>query len=509
MENLFNSVNSFFEFIVPIADFMWDFPTNFEWYANIPILGKFTFALLLLLGSGIYFTFKTRFIQCRKFKTGMHILARKKSIDTGVSPLAAFLLSSAMRVGPGNIMGVTGAISVGGPGAVFWMWVSAFFGMSLAFAEAVLAQLFKEKKDDEFIGGLPFYGRKIFGNRYWIGVILSVIFIIYALFNVPSQTFHLFTSLGSVAENVFNQGFDRQSAVYYIIALLIFVSVALTIFGGIKGVTRVTDKLVPVMALIYTGIILVIIVLNFNLIPYFFKEVFIGAFTPQAIFGGAFGVALSQGIKRGLMSNEAGQGTITMAAAISDTDHPCEQGFIQAIGVFLDTMIICTMTAFIIVMASVWNGEAGVAWETISQSKLTLYLTSVSHLVPGTSFDTIVNIILSLCYGLFAFTTLIGMILFAEISANSITKDKRFIQIIRSLGAFFFVPFGILSVLAGLELGNVWYISDLVNIMVVFANVPILLVGRKFIFKTLKHYDDTNGGKFISKDIGIDTPFWK
>lgn len=509
MQNLFDSINSLFEFIVPIADFMWEFPTNLEWYANIPILGEFTFALLLLLGSGIYFTFKTGFVQCRKFKTGIHILARKKSIDTGVSPLAAFLLSSAMRVGPGNIMGVTGAISVGGPGAVFWMWISAFFGMSLAFAEAVIAQLFKEKKEDNFIGGLPFYGQKIFGNKYWVGVFLSIIFIIYALFNVPSQTFHLFTSLGSVAEGLFNQSFDRQSILYYGIGIFIFISVAFTIFGGIKGVTKVTDKIVPIMALIYTGIVLMIILLNIDLVPYFFKEVFKGAFTPQAIFGGAFGVALSQGIKRGLMSNEAGQGTITMAAAISETEHPCEQGFIQAIGVFLDTMVICTMTAFLVVMASIWNVDGGVSWELLSQSKLTLYLTSVSHLVPGTRFDTIVNIILSLCYGMFAFTTLVGMILFAEISANNITRDTRFIQVIRCLGALFFVPFGIFSVLAGLELSNVWYISDLVNIMVVFANVPILLAGRHYIFKTLKHYDQTNGGKFISKDIGIDTPFWK
>ncbi|MGL4343796.1 MAG: alanine/glycine:cation symporter family protein [Cellulosilyticaceae bacterium] len=509
MQNLFDNINSLFEFIVPIADFMWEFPTNLEWYANIPLLGEFTFALLLLLGSGIYFTFKTGAVQCHKFKTGIRILARKKSIDTGVSPLAAFLLSSAMRVGPGNIMGVTGAISVGGPGAVFWMWVSAFFGMSLAFAEAVLAQLFKEKKGSDFVGGLPFYGRKIFSNKYWVGVVLSIIFIIYALFNVPSQTFHLFTSLGSVAEGITGQSFDRQSTLYYIIGIVIFISVTLTIFGGIKGVTRVTDKLVPVMALIYTGIVLVIIMLNINLVPYFFKEVFVGAFTPDALFGGAFGVALAQGIKRGLMSNEAGQGTITMAAAISETEHPCEQGFIQAIGVFLDTMVICTMTAFVIVMASLWAVDTGMTWETLSASKLSLYLASVSHLIPGTQFDGTVTIILSLCYALFAFTTLIGMILFAEISANCITRRPRFIWLIRGLGALLFVPFGILSVLAGLELGNVWYISDFVNIMVVFANVPILLVGRKYIFKTLKHYNQTGGKRFVSQEVGFETPLWK
>ncbi len=509
MEQLFNSVNSFFEFIVPISDFMWNFPTNFKWYANIPVLGNFAFSILLLVGTGIYFTFKTKFVQVRRFKTGLKTIIKKKSGDIGVSPFAAFLLSSAMRIGPGNIIGVTYAVSVGGPGAIFWMWVSAFFGMSIAFSEAVLAQLFKERKDKEFVGGLPFYGRKIFGNRYWVGVLLSTIFIIYALFNLPGQTFNLYTSLGSVAENLTGQTYGRQSIVYYVIGIAIILSVALTVFKGLKGVTRVTDKLVPIMAIIYTGIVIILICINFKLIPYFFVSVFKGAFTPEAIFGGGFGICLAQGVKRGLMSNEAGQGTITMAAAISENDHPCEQGFIQAIGVFLDTMIICTMTGFVIVMASVWNGDAGVVWDVIKESKLSIYTSSVAYLVPGVSLDNAVNSILSLCYAMFAFTTLIGLVLFAEISVNCITRDKKAIMAIRGLGAIVFVPFGVLSVLAGLELGNVWYISDMVNIMVVYSNVPILIVGRHIILKTLDHYEHSNGEKFVSKDIGIETEYWK
>lgn len=509
MEQLFSSVNSFFDFIVPISDFMWNFPTNFKWYANIPILGNFAFSILLLVGTGIYFTFKTKFVQVRRFKTGLKTIIKKKSGDIGVSPFAAFLLSSAMRIGPGNIIGVTYAVSVGGPGAIFWMWVSAFFGMSIAFSEAVLAQLFKERKDKEFVGGLPFYGRKIFGNRYWVGVLLSTIFIIYALFNLPGQTFNLYTSLGSVAENLTGQTFGRQSIVYYVIGIAIILSVALTVFKGLRGVTRVTDKLVPIMAIVYAGIIITLICINFKLIPYFFVSVFKGAFTPEAIFGGGFGICLAQGVKRGLMSNEAGQGTITMAAAISENDHPCEQGFIQAIGVFLDTMIICTMTGFVIVMASVWNGEAGVVWDVIKESKLSIYTASVAYLVPGVALDNAVNSILSLCYAMFAFTTLIGLVLFAEISVNCITRDKKAIMAIRGLGAIVFVPFGVLSVLAGLELGNVWYISDMVNIMVVFSNVPILIVGRHIILKTLNHYEHSNGEKFVSKDIGIETEYWK
>ncbi len=509
MNGIFESVNKFFEFIVPIADFLWDFPTNFEWYANIPILGKFTFAILLLMGSGIYLTFKTGFVQCTRFSKGIRILIEKKASDIGVSPLAAFLLSSAMRVGPGNIMGVTGAISVGGPGAVFWMWVSAFFGMATAFGEAVLAQIFKEREGNEFIGGLPFYGKKVYGDKRWVGVLLSWIFIIYALFSIPGQTFHMFTALGSVADTVAGTSFDRQSIVYYGIAIALIISVAMTVFGGLRRVTAVTDLLVPIMAVIYTGIILILIIINFPLIPYFFKAVFAGAFKPDAIFGGAFGVALAQGIKRGLMSNEAGQGTITMAAAVADNDHPCEQGFVQALGVFLDTIVICTMTAFVIVMAHAWTGEAGASWETIKSAKLTVYLTSIQHLVPGVAMDSFVKMITSACYALFAFTTLIGLILFAEISGKFISRSKNFTMGIRAMGSLIFVPFGALTVLAGLELGNLWYISDFVNIMVVYANVPILLIGSGIIVKTLDHYNRTNGARFISEDIGIETDFWK
>jgi AGCS family alanine or glycine:cation symporter len=509
MNVIFEAINSFFDFIVPIADFLWEFPTNFDWYANIPVLGNFAFAVILLLGTGIYLTFKTGFIQVMAFKKGIKILATKKSSDTGITPLASFLLSSAMRVGPGNIMGVTGAISVGGPGALFWMWVSAFFGMSTAFVESTLAQIFKEKNGKEYVGGLPFYGQKILGNKRWVGVILSIFFIIYALFVIPSQAFHLFTSFGSIADTVTGKTFGRESAVYYGIAIVMIITVLLTVIGGIKRVTAVTDIIVPIMAVIYTIIVFLIILVNIDKVPFFFREVFGGAFKPNALFGGAFGVALAQGIKRGLMSNEAGQGTITMAAATAENDHPAEQGFVQALGVFLDTMVICSMTGFLIVMAHVWTGDSGVAWETIKASKLTIYLSSVKYLVPGTAIDGIVTIVVSLCYGMFAFTTLLGLILFAEVSANLISRNKKFIMGIRLIGALFFVPFGALTVLAGLELKNLWYIGDFVNIVLVYVNVPIILIGSGLACKILKDYKRNSGEKFKSESIGVDSDFWK
>ncbi|MCB2290038.1 alanine:cation symporter family protein [Clostridium sp. CS001] len=509
MSVFLEAINKFFEFIVPIADFLWDFPTNFQWYESIPILGKFSFAIILLVGTGIYFTIRTRFVQVTGFKKGLKILVKSRATEIGISPLASFLLSSAMRVGPGNIMGVTGAISIGGPGALFWMWVSAFFGMSTAFAESVLAQIFKEKNGNEYVGGLPFYGQKILGNKRWVGVALSIVFIMYALFTIPSQTFHLFTSFGSIADTIGGTTYGRQSTVYYGIAIVLIITVALTVLGGIRRVAAVTDVMVPIMAVIYTTVVLLIILVNINEVPYFFKAVFGGAFKPNALFGGAFGIALAQGIKRGLMSNEAGQGTITMAAAVADNKHPVEQGFVQSIGVFLDTMVVCSMTGFVIVLAHVWTGDAGVAWEGIKASKLTVYLSSIQYLVPGTALDGVAKIVVSLCYGMFAFTTLVGLILFAEVSANLISRSKKFIMGIRMVGAFFFVPFGVLTVLAGLELGNIWYISDFVNIVVVYVNVPIILIGSGLVFKALKNYNESKGAKFKSKSIGVDSEIWK
>lgn len=318
-----------------------------------------------------------------------------------------------------------------------------------------------------------------------------------------------------MAEILFDTKFERSSWLYIIVSIVLTITVTATVFGGLRRVVKVTDVMVPVMAGIYILVALALIIINYSLIPYFFTEVVSGAFAPHAIFGGAFGVALAQGIKRGLLSNEAGQGTITIAAAVSENNHPCEQGFIQAIGVFLDTIIICTMTGFLVVMAHLWTGDASAGgamgdatWDAIKDSKITVFLNSVQHLVPGASLDSTVTILMCLCYALFSFTTLIGLILFAEIAANQISRNPRFIQAVRAAGALIFVPFGCLSVLAGLELGNLWYISDFVNLMVVLVNVPLLLIGSKYVLRALAHYNRTGGVRFVSKEIGLETEVW-
>lgn len=506
MEAIFSMINSVFSFIGPLSDFLWDFPTNFEWYASIPVLGNLSFAIIVLVGSGLYFSFKLGFMQVTNFKRGIHILTEKRVVTTGISPLAAFFLSTAMRVGPGNIIGVTGAIAVGGPGALFWMWISAFFGMATAYMEATLAQIFKEKKGDEYIGGLPFYGRKLLGNKVWVGIALSILYILYALCCLPAQGFNVVSSIGRMGEIVTGTTIKSQSVFYYIVSLIVVVTTAVIAFGGIKKVTRLTDKMVPVMAVVYVLTVVILIVVNFKRIPLFFTSVFGGAFKPEAVFGGVFGTVLAQGVKRGLMSNEAGQGTITMSAATADAKHPCEQGLVASIGVFLDTIVICTLTGFVVVMAHCWNGADAAAW--MEMDKLPKFTASIAEMTPGTAFNSVMTFLVSLCFCMFAYTTSLGMVSFSEIAANRIKREGKFINVVRGL-ALFTMAFGIVCNLAGLELGNLWAFSDLGNILIVFANVPILYVGARCVFKATTHFKRNDGTPFTSKVVGRDDcDFW-
>ncbi len=506
MQVVFESINRIFSFVGPLSDFLWDFPTNIKWYADIPVLGNFSIAVILLVGSGIYFSFRTGFMQVTHFKKGISIMTEKRTAKTGISPLAAFLLSSAMRVGPGNIIGVTGAIAAGGPGALFWMWVSAFFGMALAYMEAVLAQIFKEKKEDEFIGGLPFYGRKLLGNRVWVGVALSVLYILYAFCCLPAQGFNVVSSVGRMAEIVTGEAIASDAMFYYAAGGCVVAVTALIAFGGMRKVSKWTDKMVPVMAVLYIVTVLILIVLNLNELPYFFSSVIGGAFKPEAFFGGLFGTVLAQGVKRGLMSNEAGQGTITMSAAAADAKHPCEQGILAALGVFLDTIVICTLSGFVVVMAHCWDGPDAQKWASLD--KLPMFTESVAALTPNPALHSVITFIITLCFGLFAYTCLLGMISFSEIAANRISKANGFINGIRIL-ALLVAMFGILCNIAGLELGNLWAFSDLGNILIVFFNLPIVYAGAKCALKATEHYKKNDGTPFTSTVVGReDCQYW-
>ena len=507
MRELFNMVDAMFAGVVPVADFLWDFPTNFEWYASIPILGQFSLAILMLLGGSLYFTFKFGFVQIKEFKRGVGILTKKQKTTVGTTQLAAFLMSMAGRVGAGNIVGVTGAVTIGGPGAIFWMWLSAFLGMATSFGEATLAQIYKERKGDEYVGGFTFYIQKIWKNKVWVGAGMCILYLLYNMLSIPVHTFHVFTASSSIINEVMGTSIDVSEPIYYVIAVAIVAIIAIITFGGIKRVVTFSDKAVPIMAVLYIAIVVLLMVINFNKLPAFVSAVFVGAFKPSAVFGGVFGVALAQGLKRGLLSNEAGMGTATQASSIADANHPCEQGFVQAIGVFVDTIVICSLTGFVITAGAIWE-DPSVDWGTISLDKIGTFLTSIKALVPGTALDSVILIIIALAFGLFAFTTLLCDLTYAEIAANKISKSKSFIQFVRILGAAFFVPLGTITVLAGLQLDNLWYVSDLINVVLVFINIPTLLVARNTIVKAYKNYKISGGKRFVAEDIGIHSDVW-
>lgn len=505
MQALFDAINAICGKIQVVSDLFWDFPTNFSWYSGIPIIGNFSLAIILLIGSGIFFTTKLRFVQFRRFAYGLRLLKNSKKTKEGISPLASLLLSTAMRVGPGNILGVTGAVSTGGPGALFWMWISAFFGMATSFTESTLAQIFKEKKEDEYIGGMAFYGRKLLKNSALVGVLLSVLYIVYALLCFPAQGFNTVSAVGQIGELITGQSIDTNSSLYWIsfgVLLLIVIGVS---FGGIRRVTSLTDILVPIMAVVYVLTVVVLVLINVGRVPWFFYAVFTEAFKPEAVFGGAFGTALAQGVKRGLMSNEAGQGTITMPAAASDVDHPCDQGCVQAIGVFLDTIIICTLTGFVVVMGRVWQTDAADAWFELG--KLPKFLASVEELTPGTAFNNIISLLVSISFGLFAFTCLLGFMSFTEICANRISQKKSFINFIRVL-CLIVISFGVLTSIAGMDLSSLWDLSDFANILIAYCNIPLLYIGFRHVKKALKHMEANDGTKYSSDVAGMDLPVW-
>lgn len=506
MQALFDAVNAICGKIQIVSDWFWGFPCNLDWYGSIPVLGNFSLAIILLVGTGIYFTFRLHFVQVHNFLFGIKVLLRHRHATNGISSLTAFLLSTAMRVGPGNILGVTGAISIGGPGALFWMWVSAFFGMATSFAESTLSQIFKEKREDEYVGGMPFYARKLLNDSAAAGVALSLLYIVYAMLCFPAQGFNTISAVGAIASTITGVNIPTNSTLYWVSFGILIVMTAIISFGGIKKVTKVTDRIVPVMAVIYVLTVFALILGNFDRIPWFFTAVFGQAFAPDAVFGGAFGLALSQGIKRGLMSNEAGQGTITMPAAAAEVSHPCEQGCVQAIGVFLDTIVICTLTGFVVIMGSMWLTPDAKAW--FDMGKLDKFLASCGALTGGSeSLYAGVTLLVSVCFGLFAFTCLLGFMSFTEMCANRISSKASFINFIRVL-CLVVISFGVITNIAGMDLGALWDLSDFANILMVYCNLPLQYLGFKYVLRAWKHFEKNDGTPFTSDIAGLQLPVW-
>ena len=501
MYELISSICAVFQ---NLADLVWGFPTNLDWYAQIPIIGELPLVIILLVGTGIYFTLQLGFVQVKYFRYGLNTLIHSQKTEQGISPLASFLLSTAMRVGPGNILGVTGAVSTGGPGALFWMWFSAFFGMATAFVESTLSQIYKDKQGDEYVGGLPCYGRKLLGGAAIIGGTLSLLYIVYALLCIPAQGFNTLSAMTAITQNITGMKLAADSTLVWIFFLLLMGVTTFSIFGGLRRITQITDVLVPIMAVIYVAAVVIMVALNLDRLPWFFYAVVTEAFHPEPIFGGALGIALSQGIKRGLMSNEAGQGTLSMPAAVSHAKHPCEQGIIQAIGVFLDTMVICTLTGFVLIMGQAWMGNGSAAWMELG--RLEKFLASCAQLLGSGTGYGLATLVISICFGIFAFTCLLGFLSFSEICARQISHNKMFIASVRLVNLTV-LAFGMVTNIAGFDLSALWNLSDFANIVMVCCNLPLLYLGFGQVKKAFANFEDHNE-EFNSETFGTPVPVW-
>ena len=360
--------------------------------------------IIMLLGCAIWFSFKTRFVQFRMIKEMIKLLGdstgKTKNGEKHISSFQAFAVSLASRVGTGNLAGVATAIAVGGPGAVFWMWIIALLGASSAFVESTLAQLYKRKGKDSFIGGPAYYMERGLGLR-WMGIFFAILISItfgFAFNSVQSNT------ICAAWEGAF--GFDHR-----IIGGILTMLTILIIFGGIQRIAKVSSIIVPVMALGYVALALGIVLFNIGKLPAVLELIINNAFGWEQAIGGSIGAALMQGIKRGLFSNEAGMGSAPNVAATADVSHPVKQGLIQTLGVFTDTLIICTCTAFIILFSGA-PLDGSVNGVQLTQHALTNEVGSVG------------SIFVAIAILLFAFSSIIGNYYYGEANIRFVTQKR-------------------------------------------------------------------------------------
>lgn len=422
--------------------------------------------IFVLLGVGVFFTIATGFVQFRLFGRSVKAMleGRQQGSDPhGITPFQAFVTGLASRVGVGNIAGVAIAISVGGPGAVFWMWMVALIGMSSAFAESSLAQLFKIRDYDNhhFRGGPAYYITQGLGQR-WLGILfaLSLIFCFGFVYEaVQSNTI--------VAATEAAWGWDKHATGVGLVILT-----APIIFGGIRRVARIAELLVPLMAVMYLVLAVYIVGTNLNMIPQVFGLIFNDAFKMDAAGGGLLGGLVSQtmmmGIKRGLYSNEAGQGSAPNAAAAAEVKHPVSQGMIQMLGVFVDTMIVCSCTAFIILVAGVHDSEL---------SGVQLTQTAIVQQVGAWGAD-----FLAIVLFMFAFSTIIGNYAYAESNIQFIKSSRLMIALFR-MCVLAWVYFGAVQ-----SVPLVWDMADMAMGTMAWINLIAILLLSPLVLMLLKDY---------------------
>lgn len=448
--------------------------------------------IILLLGAGIWFSIRTRFVQFRMFIESLRVVAQPGSDKNGLSSFQALMVSTASRVGTGNIAGISTAICLGGPGAVFWMWLTALLGSSSAFIESTLAQIYKHKAEDGSSYGGPAYYIQAALKKHWIGVLFAVTLILTYMggFNLVAS----FNIADSFRAYSFFDPENTPLAVGVILALIF----AAAIFGGSRQISKITGVLVPVMGIFYLAVSLFIIATHYQFIPQMFGDIFGNAFDLRAIFGGFAGSCIMHGIKRGLFSNEAGVGSAPNAAASAAVSHPVKQGLVQMLSVFIDTILICSATAFMLLCSGVAPSTdlAGMPWVQAAASH------SLGRF--GAIFITI-----ALC--LFAFTTLIGNFYYAEMGLKFLCgrkPGKALINCFRIAAAL------IVLVGATMEFGLVWNMADVLMGLMALINLPVILILGGPAIRAMQDYmKQKKEGKdpvFKAKDIQLKdkTDFW-
>lgn len=451
------------------------------------LLNEFLYSnilIALLIVAGLYFTIRSKFVQFRLLPEGIHLLKEKSHHDNGVSSFQALMISTASRVGTGNIAGVATALAAGGAGSIFWMWIIALIGGASAFVESTLAQVYKEKDGDSFRGGPAYYIEKAIGKR-WLGIIFSCLLIACFIFGFnPLQAYNVSSAV--------EYYFANNEAVALIIGAVLAIATAAVIFGGVHRIGIISSKIVPVMAILYILLGLYITFSNIDKLPLIFNNIFTQAFDFKAIAGGFAGSCVMHGIKRGLFSNEAGMGSAPNAGATADVSHPVKQGLVQTISVFIDTMLICSTTAFMLLCYGVDSGLTGMPFVQQAISS------SVGEY--GIHFITI-------SIFLFAFSSLIGNYCYAESNFKFIIDNKKALFIFRIITVIV-IFWG-----AQASFNTIWDLADVLMGFMAIMNIVVILLLGKIAFKCLNDYmEQKKAGKdpiFYPEKLGIENAdFW-
>ncbi len=447
-------------------------------------LYSYILIIILVLG-GLYFTCRTKFVQFRLFKEQFRAVMEKPQDSNGVSSFQALMVSTASRVGTGNIIGVSTALCLGGFGSVFWMWLIAIVGSASAFIESTLAQIYKKKGPDGSYGGPAYYIENALKCRP-LAVVFSILLIItYGFgFNMLAS-YNLQSTFSSYV-------FYNKEITPWIIGLVVAVLVGFCLFGGGKRILKVTSTLVPFMGVAYILIALVIVFMNIGLLPDIFKTIFTEAFDFQAIFGGFSGSCVMFGIKRGLFSNEAGVGSAPNASASAEVNHPVKQGLVQVLSVFIDTILVCSATAFMCMSSGV-EPSAELSGAPYVQAALSSTLG-----VFGPIFITVAML-------MFAFTTLVGNLFYVDKAIFFIFKkmpSKTFMRI------YYIIASLVILLGAGLSADLLWGIADITMGAMTIINMPVILYLSKYAYRALKDYEKQrkDGVEPVFKAKNIDLP---